>query len=78
MSQDHINLDSHQIASIVVNCVRKNPSIPVKSLIAEIKNRYGYSVTYIKAWIVEQKALAMEFGNWEDSYNYLPRWFQAL
>jgi len=72
MSEDHVNLDSHQIAPIVVNSVRTNPSIPVKSLIAEIKNRYGYSVTYRKAWIAKQKALAMEFGDWEDSYNYLP------
>ena len=78
MSQDHINLDSHRIASIVVNSVRINPSIPVKSLIAEIKNRYGYSVTYKNAWIAKKKALAMEFGDWEDSYNYLPRWFQGL
>jgi len=38
MSQDHVNLDSHRIASIMVNFVRTNPSIPVKSLIAEIKN----------------------------------------
>jgi len=62
----------------VVNSVRTNPSSPVKSLIAEIKNRYGYSVTYRKALIAKQKALVMEFGNWEDSYNYLPIWFQAL
>jgi len=45
MLQDHVNLDLHQIASIVVDFVRTNPSIPVKSLIAEIKNRYGYTIT---------------------------------
>jgi len=50
----------------------------VKSLIAKIKNWYDYSVTYRKAWIAKQKALAMKFGDWEDSYNYHPRWFQAL
>jgi len=61
-----------------VNSIRTNPSIPVKSLIAEIKNRYGYSVTYRKAWIAKQKDFSMEFSDWEDSYNYLPRWFQAL
>jgi len=32
--QDHVNLDSHQIASIVVNSVRTNPSIPMKNLVA--------------------------------------------
>jgi len=34
MSQDHVNLDSHQIISIMVNSVRKNLLIPIKSLIA--------------------------------------------
>jgi len=37
----------------------------VKSLIAEIKNRYGYTVMYKKAWMAKQKALAMEFGEWK-------------
>jgi len=40
-----------------------NPSIPIKTIIAEIKNRLGYSVTYKKAWVAKQKALAMEFGD---------------
>jgi len=46
-----MNLDLYQIALIMVNSVRTNPSIPVKSLIAKIENKYGYSVTYKKAWI---------------------------
>ena len=41
--------------------MQSNPSIPIKSSVAEIKNRYGYSVSYKKAWISKQKALAMEF-----------------
>jgi len=80
-----VNLDSTQIASIVTNfasivtnLVKANPSIPVKSLIAEIQNRYGYSVSYKKAWKAKQKALAMQFRDWEKSYNHLPRWLQAL
>jgi len=78
LSQDHINFDSSEIAAIIVNSVKSNPSIPIKSLVAEIKNRYGYSVSYKKAWIAKQKALAMEFGDWEDSYNHLRKWLQAI
>ena len=37
LSQDHINLDSTQIVSIVANSVMTNPLIPVKSLIVEIQ-----------------------------------------
>jgi len=32
----------------------------------------------MKAWNGKQKALAKEFGDWEESYNELPRWYQAL
>ncbi|XP_052736606.1 uncharacterized protein LOC108328482 [Vigna angularis] len=78
LSQDHTNLDSTHIATIISNSIRTNPSIPVKSLIADIKGRFGYSVSYRKAWIAKQKALAMEFGDWEDSYNHMPRWLHAV
>ncbi|XP_014503102.1 uncharacterized protein LOC106763420 [Vigna radiata var. radiata] len=78
LSQDHSNLDSTHIASIVSNFVRTNPSIRIKSLIADIKARFGYFVSYRKAWIAKQKALAMEFGDWEESYNHLPRWLHAV
>jgi len=75
---DHVNLDSNQIGSIVMNFVKENPSIPIKSLVAEIKNCFGYSVSYDKAWNGKQKALVKEFGDWEESYNELPRWYQVV
>ncbi|XP_017441222.1 uncharacterized protein LOC108346671 [Vigna angularis] len=78
LSQDHTNLDSTHIATIISNSIRTNPSIRVKSLIADIKGRFGYSVSYRKAWITKQKALAMEFGDWEDSYNHMTRWLHAV
>ncbi|XP_047179213.1 uncharacterized protein LOC124846045 [Vigna umbellata] len=78
LSQDHTNLDSTHIATIISNSILTNPSILVKSLIADIKGRFGYSVSYRKAWIAKQKALAMEFGDWEDSYNHMPRWLHAV
>jgi len=46
-------------------------------LIAKIENRYGYSVSYKKAWKAKQKALTMQFGDLEESYNH-PRWLQSL
>jgi len=61
ISYDHVNLDSNQIATIVVNFVKANSSIYVKSLITEIKSFYGYSILYKKAWMANQKAFAMEF-----------------
>jgi len=73
LSNDHVNLDSKQITIIVVNYIKANSSIPMKSLIAK-KSHYGYSVTYKKTWMTKQKTLAI----WDESYNHLPRWLQAV
>jgi len=62
ISNDHINLNFAQIAT----------------LIAEIKNHIEYTVSYKRAWHAKQKALAMEFSDWEESYNHLPRRFKAM
>ncbi|XP_068497499.1 uncharacterized protein [Phaseolus vulgaris] len=75
---DHVNLDSTHIASMVLTSVKANPSVRIKSLIAEIKNLYGYTITYRKAWLGKQKVLALAFGDWEQSYNDLPRWLEAV
>jgi len=64
---DHVNLDFNQIATVVVNSIKANPSIQVKTLIAKIKCLYGYFVTYKKVWMTKQKALALEFDNWDES-----------
>jgi len=74
ISQDHCNLDSTQIASIVFHLVRTNPSIHIKSLVVDIKSRYGYTVTYRRAWIAKEKVITMEYGDWDQSYNEVPRW----
>ncbi|XP_039134232.1 uncharacterized protein LOC120271624 [Dioscorea cayenensis subsp. rotundata] len=58
--------------------VQQQPSINVSVLIAEIKNRYGYTPTYRKVWTTKQKEVEATFGNWEESYNELPRWLSAL
>jgi len=54
---DHVNLDSNQIGSIVMNSVKENPSIPIKSLVAKIKNRFGYSIHMTKPGMVSKKRL---------------------
>ncbi|XP_027905666.1 uncharacterized protein LOC114165204 [Vigna unguiculata] len=68
---------STQIASIVFHLVRTNPSIRIKSLVADIKSRYRYTVTYRRAWIAKEKAITMEYGDWDQSYNEVPRWLLA-
>ncbi|XP_039133318.1 uncharacterized protein LOC120270392 [Dioscorea cayenensis subsp. rotundata] len=78
ISQDHSKLDSNMICHQIQALVQQQPSINVSVLIAEIKNRYGYTPPYRKVWTTKQKVVEVAFGNWEESYNELPRWLSAL
>ncbi|KAH1222588.1 hypothetical protein GmHk_12G035705 [Glycine max] len=65
---------SYVIAQNIVHLVKTNPSIEIKILIANMLQRFGYIVSYKKAWTTKQKALEMTFGSWEQSYSYLSVW----
>ncbi|RYR14823.1 hypothetical protein Ahy_B04g071526 isoform A [Arachis hypogaea] len=67
ISQDHAKLDSDTIADAI-----RLPSIKVKSVIAELQSMFNYTVSYRKAWLAKQKAVANVFGDWEVSYQTLP------
>ncbi|XP_016192863.1 uncharacterized protein LOC107633778 [Arachis ipaensis] len=78
ISQDHPKLDSDTIADAIRPLVEADPSIKVKSVIAEIQGRFNYTVSYRKAWLAKQKAVAKVFGDWEVSYQILPVWLKAM
>ncbi|XP_016196237.1 uncharacterized protein LOC107637322 [Arachis ipaensis] len=35
---------------------------------------FGFRPTYRRVWLVKQKAVAVIYGDWDESYNELPRW----
>ncbi|XP_020970320.1 uncharacterized protein LOC107621097 [Arachis ipaensis] len=78
ISQDHAKLDSDTIADAIRPLVEADPSINVKSIIAEVQGRFNYTVSYRKAWLAKQKAVAKNFGDWEVSYQTLPVWLKAM
>ena len=47
-------------------------------IIAAMKNRFDFVVSYSKAWYAKTKALEELFGNYEESYVTLPRYLQAM
>ena len=49
ISQDHVRLDSYVIARNIVQLVKINPSIQIKTLIANMLQRFGYIVSYKKS-----------------------------
>ncbi|KAF1899190.1 hypothetical protein Lal_00019312 [Lupinus albus] len=78
ISQDHTKLNSSFIANCIIHLVSEDPDIPVKALVKEIVTRFGYTVTYSKAWTAKQIAMSQIYGDWEGSYKELPRWFNTV
>ncbi|XP_057755741.1 uncharacterized protein LOC130974919 [Arachis stenosperma] len=39
---------------------------------------FNYTVSYRKAWLAKQKAIAKGFGDWKVSYRTLPVWLKAV
>ncbi|XP_057720251.1 uncharacterized protein LOC130934727 [Arachis stenosperma] len=78
ISQDHSKLDSITIAEAIKPLVEVDPSLKVKSVIAEVQSKFNYTVSYRKTWLVKQRAVEKIFGGWKASYEALPIWFEAM
>ncbi|KAH1203586.1 hypothetical protein GmHk_17G049791 [Glycine max] len=63
MTQDHEKLDSNLIATCIVE---------------RINSEFSYKVSYRKAWMAKQKAIAIEYGDWEESYAKLSSWLTHM
>ncbi|XP_052114414.1 uncharacterized protein LOC127745585 [Arachis duranensis] len=78
ISQNHSKLDSNTVAKAIKPLVEVDPSIRVKSVIAEVQSKFNYTISYRKAWLAKQKAVESIFRGWEASYEALPIWFEAM
>ncbi|XP_015971234.1 uncharacterized protein LOC107494713 [Arachis duranensis] len=78
MSQDHAQLDSNVICQHIFPMVHADATICVKVLQGSVESAYGYKVSYKKVWHTKQKAIARIFGDWDESYDQLRRYFNAL
>ncbi|KAH1210676.1 hypothetical protein GmHk_15G044929 [Glycine max] len=73
MTQDHEKLNSNLIVICVVD-----PSIKVSLIQERINSEFAYKVSYKKAWLVKQKVIAIEYGDWEESYVKLSSWLTHM
>ncbi|XP_020220990.1 uncharacterized protein LOC109803718 [Cajanus cajan] len=78
LSQDHAKLDSELIATFIQGMVNQDPSIKISLIQERITSQTGFKISYRKAWMAKQKAIVNIFGDWEESYAYLPRWLQYM
>ncbi|KAH1249151.1 hypothetical protein GmHk_05G012579 [Glycine max] len=78
MTQDHEKLDSDLIVTCVVGMIREDLSIKVSLIQERINSEFAYKVSYKKAWLAKQKAIAIEYGDWEESYAKLSSWLTHM
>ncbi|XP_057418730.1 uncharacterized protein LOC130712936 [Lotus japonicus] len=77
-SQDHKKMTSTFMSNYILGMVSAQPTIPISLIQERISGQLNYKVSYFKAWKAKQKALARVFGDWEESYDLLPRWLEYM
>ncbi|KAH1264869.1 hypothetical protein GmHk_01G000694 [Glycine max] len=78
MTQDHEKLDSDLIVTCVVGMIREDLSIKISLIQERINSEFFYKVSYRKTWIAKQKAIVIEYGDWEESYAKLSSWLTHM
>jgi len=63
---------------LLTGMIREDPSIKVSLIQERINNEFAYKVLYKKAWMAKQKAIALEYGDWEESYVKLSSWLTHM
>ncbi|XP_057740552.1 uncharacterized protein LOC130957725 [Arachis stenosperma] len=71
---DHRSLDYHVISAFIMPMVRADASVSIKVLLNATATHFGFRPTYRRVWLAKQKAVALIYGDWDESYNELPRW----
>ncbi|XP_015960780.1 uncharacterized protein LOC107484751 [Arachis duranensis] len=75
ISSDHRKLDYHVISAFIMPMVRADASVSIKVLLNATATHFGFRPTYRRVWLAKQKAVALIYGDWDESYNELPRLF---
>ncbi|XP_073127646.1 uncharacterized protein [Henckelia pumila] len=75
---DHHNLNSDMVAHTLLGIVRCDPSYEIKYIIESVKDKYGYQISYTKAWRSLKRAVEIVYGTWESSVQLLPKYMRAL
>ncbi|XP_052109693.1 uncharacterized protein LOC107466947 [Arachis duranensis] len=74
ISSDHRSLDYHVISVFIMPMVRADASVSIKVLLNATAAHFGFRPTYRRVWMAKQKSIALIYGDWDESYNDLPRW----
>ena len=76
--QNHSQCTANYLARRVLGIVQLGSETSVASLMESIFAFSGYRVSYSKAWRAKQKAVALLWGDWKESYAMVPRHLCAM
>ncbi|RYR42462.1 hypothetical protein Ahy_A08g038949 isoform B [Arachis hypogaea] len=74
ISSDHRSLDYHVISAFIMPMIRAYASVSIKVLLNATAAHFRFRPTYRRVWMAKQKAIAVIYGDWNESYNEIPRW----
>ncbi|XP_016206115.1 uncharacterized protein LOC107646446 [Arachis ipaensis] len=60
--------------TFIMPMVRVDAFVSIKVLLNTTAAHFGFRLTYRRVWLAKQKAVAHIYGDWDESYNKLPRW----
>ena len=63
---------------LLTGMIREDPSIKISLIQERINSEFAYKVSYKKAWLAKQKAIAIEYGDWDESYAKLSSWLTHM
>ena len=74
----HPQLTSTVIARCIENSISVNPLMRIPDVQSFILGVYKKQISYKRAWMGKQKAIAASFGDWDESYKTLPKFMAAI
>ena len=66
------------ITQEVQNVVQSDHTISIVALHQIMKDKFGYNVHYKRIWEAKRKTIIRIFGDWDESYQTLPRWMNIV
>ncbi|XP_073139059.1 uncharacterized protein [Henckelia pumila] len=66
------------VANTLFGIVHCDPAYEIKYVRESIKGKYGYDISYVKAWKSLKLAVEIVYGTWESSVSLIPRYMGAL
>ncbi|KAL0313477.1 UNVERIFIED_CONTAM: hypothetical protein Sradi_5747000 [Sesamum radiatum] len=78
ISIDHRNMGKSMIATHLFGMVRQDPTYNIKYVQQNVKDTFGFDISYHKAWHALKAAREEVYGTWECSVQKLPKFMTAL